>query len=91
MQLKYCYSDVTNVMHVTVIKDYILYLQFADGAEGSVDIAELVPFEGVFSSLKNPTFFSQITVNPDIGTICWANGADLSPALLYENIQTNQK
>ena len=27
--------------------------------------------------------FRRVTVDPDGGTICWPNGADLSPRMLY--------
>ncbi len=88
MRLKCCHADI---IKVELVKDYVLYLQFNDGAKGVVDISRLVPFEGVFAPLKNHAFFSRVTVNPDIGTICWENGVDLSPTLLLENIQPYKK
>ncbi len=75
-----------DVVTVKVLGDYRLYLQFSDGKAGELDIAKLVPFVGVFASLKDKIFFNALTVNPDIGTICWANGADLAPSYLYENL-----
>jgi hypothetical protein len=80
-----CTYDV-DVVKVKVLDDYRLYLQFADGKAGELDIAKLVPFVGVFASLKDKKFFNAVTVNSDIGTICWANGADLAPSYLYENL-----
>ena len=81
--MKYCHADVIDVK---VLTDYKLQLKFGDGHCGSVDIAKLVPFKGIFAALKDKEFFSRVMVNPDIGTICWDNGADLSPTFLYENI-----
>jgi len=37
----------------------------------------------VFSPLREPDFFRQVTVNSEIGTICWPNDADLCPDVLY--------
>ena len=85
MRLKYCHSDV---IKVAVLKDYVLHLQFDDGSDGYVDISKLVPFKGIFEPLKNKDFFSRVLINPDIGTICWENGADLSPTYLHENIHS---
>ncbi len=65
---------LVDVIQVTVLDGYQLYLQFDDGAQGYVD----------------HTFFVKVTVNPDIGTIYWPNGADLSPTYLRENIQTEK-
>ncbi|EKD54192.1 MAG: hypothetical protein ACD_60C00118G0013 [uncultured bacterium] len=76
-----------DVIEVKVLKGYKLYLKFDDGSHGDLDISKLVPFKGIFEPLKNRDFFSRVTINPDVGTICWDNGADLSPTFLYENIQ----
>ncbi len=75
-----------DVVKVKVLDDYRLYIQFSDGKSGELDIAKLVPFVGVFALLKDRAFFMAVTVNTDIGTICWANGADLAPSYLYENL-----
>ncbi len=40
---------------------------------------------------KDKKFFSQVKVNSDIGTICWDNGADISPTFLHENIHIQKK
>ena len=62
---------------------YKLHLTFEDDVAGIVDIAEIMEFTGVFAPLNNPAYFAQVTVNPDLGTICWDNGADLDPDVLY--------
>ena len=73
-------QDVTKV---ECLADYRLRLCFEDGVEGIVDIAELVAFTGVFAPLKDKAYFRQVRVEADIGTICWPNGADLDPDVLY--------
>lgn len=78
-----------DVIEVKVLNDYKLHLTFDDGVSGDVDISKLVSFKGVFERLKDRKFFSEVRVNRDIGTICWENGADLSPTLLHESIQKN--
>jgi len=76
-------QDVTNVEYLA---DYRLRLRFEDGVEGIVDVTEFVPFTGVFAPLKDKTYFAQVRVDADIGTICWSNGADLDPDVLYAAI-----
>jgi len=76
-----------DIVKVKVVDGYRLHLEFEDGVQGDVDISKLVPFKGVFEPLNNYDFFSKVSVNSDIGTICWENGADLSPSYLRENIQ----
>jgi hypothetical protein len=60
-----------------------LYLRFADGVEGEVDLDGIVRWEGVFASLRDPSCFAQVRVDADLGTIVWPNGADLDPDVLY--------
>lgn len=76
-----------DVISVEILKDYLIKLQFDDGSSGIVDISEIVPFKGIFEPLNDKHFFSKVTVNSDIGTICWENGADLSPTYLRAKIQ----
>ncbi|PYS59322.1 MAG: DUF2442 domain-containing protein, partial [Acidobacteria bacterium] len=48
-----------------------------------VDLASHLDGE-VFEPLKNLTNFKSVHVNPDLDTIVWENGADMSPDFLYE-------
>jgi hypothetical protein len=38
----------------------------------------------VFEPLKDPEYFAKAFVDEELGTVCWPNGADLSPEWLYE-------
>lgn len=80
---------ILDVVKVKVLDDYCLWLEFDNGKSGVVDISKIVPFQGVFAPLKNKNYFSCVKINTDIGTICWENGADISPAILFKNIQKN--
>ena len=72
-----------DVVEVKAVGDYRLMLRFEDGAEGEVDVSTVVPFEGVFAPLRDPKIFAAVRVDPELGTICWPNGADLDPDVLY--------
>ena len=72
-----------DIVAVEPQEGYQLYLKFEDGREGIVDISQLLEFTGVFSPLQDLTYFTQVKVNPDWGTIYWENGADLDPDVLY--------
>ena len=75
-----------DIIEVKVLKNYTLFLRFENGVEGSVDISSIIPFEGVFSKLKDVEYFATVAVNKELGTIVWDNGADLSPEYLYSII-----
>lgn len=60
-----------------------LYLRFQDGVSGEIDLKALVDFKGVFESLTDPEAVARVRVDADLGTVCWENGADIDPDVLY--------
>ena len=77
---------IRDVVAVQVVGPHRLRLRFDDGIEGEIDVAREVSFDGVFEPLKDAVFFSQVRVDPDLGTIAWHNGADLDPLVLYARV-----
>ena len=75
-----------DIVEVRPTRDYRLCLRFEDGTEGEVDVAGVIPFEGIFAPLKDREEFLKVYVDPELGTICWPNGADLDPDFLYAKI-----
>lgn len=63
--------------------DYRLHLQFEDGEWRSVDLESHLDGE-VFEPLRDVARFATAHLNPDIDTVVWENGADMSPDFLYE-------
>ena len=72
-----------DIIFVQPLNNYQLYLRFEDNLEGIIDLQQQIEFSGVFELLKNPDYFAQVKVNPELGTIQWPNGADLDPDVLY--------
>ena len=60
-----------------------LWLRFEGGAEGEVDLAPVLTFTGVLAPLEDAGYFASVRVNPELGTVCWPNGADLDPVVLW--------
>lgn len=78
-----------DISSVQPLKNYQLHIKFEDNQEGVVDISQLIEFTGIFAPLQDLTYFNQVKLNPEWGTIYWENGADLDPDVLY-SIVTNQ-
>jgi hypothetical protein len=38
----------------------------------------------IFEQLRDTDYFKTVKVSPDLDTIVWENGADISPDFLYE-------
>ena len=68
------------VVNVKPEKDYMLHLWFTNGEEGFLDVKPYLNYE-VFQALKEAKMFQ--TVRPFLGTIQWANEADLCPDTVY--------
>ncbi len=70
---------IPEVVSVESKEGYRLHLEFDDGTVGEVDVAALVPFDGVFEPLRDPAEFRKVRVDSESGTVAWPNGADLDP------------
>jgi hypothetical protein len=77
---------LVDIVDAEALPDYRLRLRFEDGVEGIVDVSALVTFDGVFAALADPHEFSQVFVDPELGTVGWPGGADLDPAVLYSQV-----
>ena len=75
-----------DVVEARPVGGYRVYIRFDDGVAGEVDLAAVINFEGVFAPLRAPEKFAQFHVAPDLGTICWPNGADIAPETLYDAV-----
>ena len=61
---------------------YRLFVRFADGAEGTVDLSD-IPRDGVFERWNDPGFFRKVFIDPVSGTLAWPGEIDLDPYVLY--------
>lgn len=77
---------IPRLIEATYVHDFILHLQFSDGTEGDVDLEPELDGE-VFRPLKDPAYFKQFTVNAELHTVTWPNGADFAPEFLYDKVQ----
>jgi hypothetical protein len=75
-----------DVISVTHSDPYRLQIRFEDGVEGIVALDELVTFDGVFAPLRDTVEFNKVSVHPELGVVCWPNGADLDSDDLYSRI-----
>ena len=71
------------VTHATHIKEFEIEIQFSDGKTFRVDLKSNLTGT-LFTPLLNPEMFKKFTVNANLDTIVWPNGADFAPEFLYE-------
>ena len=68
------------VIHVKPEQNFFLLLTFSNGEVKRFDLTPYLGF-GIFKELQDLSVFN--SVNPFLGSIQWANGADLCPDTLY--------
>jgi hypothetical protein len=74
------------VLEAHVVTGFTVSLRFSDGIEGCIDLSrELVG--PVFEPLRDPSYFAQLRIDPELDTIAWPNGADFAPEFLYERVK----
>lgn len=75
---------LVRVTDAKLIRDFVVWVRFNDGVEGEIDLAS--ELDGpVFEPFKDPRFFAQLRVDPDVHTLVWPNGADFAPEFLHEH------
>lgn len=73
------------IVHVTTARyltEYQFEVTFNDGRTGIADLSESLNGP-VFEPLRDTAFFARGTLDPEIGTIAWPNGADMAPEYFY--------
>jgi len=74
---------IPKVIEVQPLDGYRLWVRFHDGTVGTVALANEL-WGPMFEPLKDPDLFSQVSINPELDTVTWPNGADLAPEFLYQ-------
>lgn len=74
---------ILRITHAQVCGPHSLRLTFNDGATGVADLRPLLQGP-VFEPLRDPAYFSTVTLDPVCGTVVWPNGADLAPEALRD-------
>jgi len=76
------------VTGVAVVGDHVLRLLFSDGTAGDVDFSAQ-RWAGVLEPLNDPSYFAQVQLDAEAGTIVWPGGIDLAPEPLYEQAKAH--
>lgn len=66
---------------IKALSDYKIWVRFADGVEGEVDLSHLAG-RGVFSLWRDYTAFRNVHIGPG-GEIAWSDEVDLCPDSIY--------
>ena len=70
------------VTAVEPLADYTLRLTFDDGSEREVHLVDEL-WGPMGEPLRDPAYFRQVRVDPELRTVVWPNGFDLDPDVLH--------
>jgi hypothetical protein len=73
------------IIEARALSPFRLYVKFSDGAEGELDLSDLVG-QGVFSAWNDPAFFERTQIGSSGRSLEWGNQIDLSADSLYLNL-----
>jgi len=62
---------------------YTLRIQFDDDSEHVISFERVLAGE-LYGPLRDLQLFNQVSIDPEIHTLVWPNGADFDPATLHD-------
>jgi len=75
--------DIYAVTSVDVVGPYTLEIGFDDGLVRTIDFRPVLR-GNIFGPLIDMELFNGVTLDPEVQTIVWPNGADFDPATLHD-------
>jgi hypothetical protein len=75
--------SIYHVRTVEPVGSYTLRVGFTDGSEQVIDFKPVLAGE-LYGPLLDLRLFNQVTIDPEVKTLVWPNGADFDPATLHD-------
>jgi hypothetical protein len=77
-------EKLVHVRNARYLRNHTLHLEFEDGLQGEVDLADYPRRGPIFKPLADVDFFRQFSLEG--GTLTWPNSADIAPERFYEMV-----
>ena len=74
---------IYRVQDFHILRPYTLRIAFDDGSEQVIDFQNVLAGE-LLGPLRDLILFNQVTIDPEVHTLVWPNGADFDPATLHD-------
>lgn len=74
-----------DIIEVKVVAHGRLWLRFADGVAGELDVSQSLRGP-VFEIARSAEGFAQVRIDAEGHTVCWPGGADLAPDVLHRAV-----
>jgi len=74
---------VHNITALEIVGPYRLRVTFADGLVRTIDFRPILEGE-MYGPLRDLDQFNSVSLDPEVHTLVWPNGADFDPATLHD-------
>ena len=74
---------ISRVQDFEIIAAYTLRVSFDDGTEQVINFEPVLRGE-LYGPLRDAELFRRVSIDPEVHTLVWPNGADFDPAVLHE-------
>ena len=74
---------IYRVISFEIVEPYTLKIGFDDGTSQTINFHSILEGE-LFGPLTDETLFNQVSIDAEIHTLVWPNGADFDPATLHD-------
>ncbi len=81
--------SICRVVSFEIVAAYILRVCFDDGTSQTINFRPILAGE-VYRPLRDLNLFNQVTIDREVRTLVWPNGADFDPATLHDWPQHEQ-
>lgn len=81
--------EIHRVASFEKLAAFTLRVEFADGTSQTIDFLPILKGE-LYGPLQNPVLFDQVSIDPEVHTLVWPNGADFDPAILHNWPESSQ-
>lgn len=74
---------IYRVQTFEIVAAYTLRVRFEDETEQTIDFRPMLAGE-LYGPLRELSLFNEVTIDPEVHTLVWPNGADFDPATLHD-------
>ena len=74
---------IYRVLRFHIVRLYTIWVAFDDGTEQTIDLQNVLAGE-LFGPLRDLNLFNQVSLDPEVHTLVWPNGAGFDPATLHD-------
>ena len=74
---------INRVMSFEIVAPYTLRIRFDDATDQTINFEPILAGE-LYAPLRDLKLFNRASVDPEVHTLVWPNGADFDPATLHD-------